>query len=127
MPPTFLTFGEVLEIHRDQIGRYGGAAGIRDLGLLQSALAQPRVTFGGALLHGDLAEMAAAYLFHLVCDHPFIDGNKRVALVSAIVFLRLNKKNLDVTEDKLEALVTSVAQGKMTKARIANFFRSRLT
>jgi death-on-curing protein len=124
-----LTFGEVLEIHRDQIGRYGGAAGIRDLGLLQSALAQPRVTFGGALLHGDLAEMAAAYLFHLVCDHPFIDGNsnKRVGLVSAIVFLRLNKKNLDVTEDKLEALVTSVAQGKMTKARIANFFRSRLT
>ncbi len=78
------------------------------------------------MLHGDLAEMAAAYLFHLVCDHPFIDANKRVGLVSAIVFLRLNKKNLDVTEDKLEALVTSVAQGKMTKARIANFFRSRL-
>ncbi len=70
--------------------------------------------------------MAAAYLFHLVCDHPFVDGNKRVGLVSAIVFLRLNKKNLDVTEDKLEALVTSVAQGKMTKAKIANFIRSRL-
>ncbi len=126
MPPTFLTLGEVLEIHRDQIGRYGGAAGIRDLGLLQSALSQPRTTFGGEFLHGDLAEMAAAYLFHLVCDHPFVDGNKRVGLVSAIVFLRLNKKNLDVTEDKLEALVTSVAQGKMTKAKIAKFFRSRL-
>ena len=126
MPPTFLTLGEVLEIHRDQIGRYGGAAGIRDLGLLQSALSQPRATFGGEFLHGDLAEMAAAYLFHLVCDHPFVDGNKRVGLVSAIVFLRLNKKNLDVTEDKLEALVTSVAQGKMTKAKIAKFFRSRL-
>jgi len=53
MPPTFLTLGEVLEIHRDQIGRYGGAAGIRDLGLLQSALAQPRATFGGKFLHGD--------------------------------------------------------------------------
>src|SRR5580692_5072745 len=102
MPPTFLTLGEVLEIHRDQIGRYGGAAGIRDLGLLQSALSQPRATFGGEFLHGDLAEMAAAYLFHLVCDHSFVDGNKRVGLVSAIVFLRLNKKNLDVTEDKLE-------------------------
>jgi death on curing protein len=127
MPPTFLTLGEVLEIHRDQIGRYGGAAGIRDLGLLQSALAQPQATFGGEFLNGDLAEMAAAYLFHLVCDHPFIDGNKRVGLVSAIVFLRLNKKNLDATEDKLEVLVTSIAQGKMTKAKIANFFRSRLS
>ncbi len=92
MPPTFLTLGEVLEIHRDQIGRYGGAAGIRDLGLLQSALSQPRATFGGEFLHGDLAEMAAAYLFHLVCDHPFVDGNKRVGLVSAIVFLRLNRR-----------------------------------
>ena len=76
MSPDFLTLDEVLEIHRDQIERYGGAAGIRDLGLLQSALAQPSATFGGQYLHADLHEMAAAYLYHLVQNHPFLDGNK---------------------------------------------------
>lgn len=72
MNPAFLTLGEVLEIHRDQIERYGGKSGIRDMALLKSALAMPSAAFGGRYLHTDLFEMAAAYLFQIVRDHPFI-------------------------------------------------------
>lgn len=87
MSPDFLTFGEVLEIQRDQIERHGGVIGIRDIGLLQSALAMPAVGFAGRYLHDDLFEMAAAYLFHIVQNHPFIDGNKRTGLVAALVII----------------------------------------
>ena len=127
MFPVFLTFDEVLEIHRDQIARYGGAQGIRDLGLLQSALAQPAAMFGSQYLHADLFEMAAAYLFHIVQGHPFVDGNKRVGTVAAIVFLELNNVELNVPENDLEALVLDVAQGQADKARIAAFFRQHVT
>jgi len=123
MSPTFLTLDEVLEIHRDQLSRYGGADGIRDLGLLQSALAQPQATFGGQFLHSDLFEMAAAYLFHLVQNHPFIDGNKRVGTVAAIVFLRINDQGLKITNNELESLVLSVARSETEKTAIATFFR----
>jgi death-on-curing protein len=126
MAPTFLTLDEVLEIHRDQLGRYGGAAGIRDLGLLQSALAQPQATFGGQFLHPDLFEMAAAYLFHLVQNHPFLDGNKRVGAVAALVFLRLNDRDIAATNLELESLVLSVAQGKADKAAVATFIRDHV-
>src|SRR5437588_8405063 len=112
MAPTFLALDEVLEIHRDQLARYGGAAGIRDLGLLQSALAQPQATFRGQFLHADLFEMASAYLFHIVQNHPFLDGNKRVGAVAALVFLLLNDQDIKATNQELEALVLSVAQGK---------------
>jgi death-on-curing protein len=122
MPPTFLTLIEVLEIHRDQIARYGGAPGIRDLSLLQSALAQPRARFGGRFLHADLAEMAAAYLFHIVQNHPFFDGNKRVAMVAAIVFLELNGLTFDAPEDQFEELMLNVARGQADKSSIAEFF-----
>src|SRR5687768_12741314 len=99
MPPNFLALDEVLEIHRDQLTRYGGLGGIRDLGLLQSAVAQPQATFAGQFLHADLAEMAAAYLFHIVQNHPFLDGNKRVGAVSAIVFLKMNDHEIEATND----------------------------
>ena len=81
MNPIFLSLAEVLEIHRDQIERYGGDPGIRDLDLLQSALAIPAAGFGGQYLHNDLYEMAAAYLFHITQNHPFVDGNKRTGAV----------------------------------------------
>jgi death-on-curing protein len=123
MAPVFLTLDEVLEIHRDQLERYGGADGIRDLGLLQSALAQPQATFGGQFLHADLFEMAAAYLFHLVQNHAFVDGNKRVGAVAALVFLRMNDQDLKITNAELESLVLSVAQGQADKAAIRTFFR----
>jgi death on curing protein len=118
---TFLTLDEVLAFHADQIERYGGRAGIRDIALLQSALGVPRATFEGRFLHGSLHEMAAAYLFHLVGDHPFIDGNKRTGLVALLAFLGLNSHWLDADPEELETLVRSVAAGKTTKAEVAVF------
>ncbi len=89
--PVFLTLDDVLGIHADQIRVYGGASGLRDLELLRSAIAMPETTFDGEYLHPSAFEMAAAYLFHLVRNHPFVDGNKRTALMCAFVFLGLNE------------------------------------
>ncbi len=123
MSPDFLTLEEVLEIHDDQINRYGGASGIRDLGLLESALAQPQTVFGGVFLQSDLFEMAAAYFFHIIQNHPFMDGNKRVGAVAALVFLEINNKAVNMTNDELESQVLSVAQGLTDKTASAKFFR----
>ena len=123
MNPTFLSIGEVLEIHRDQISRYGGDPGIRDLGLLQSALAMPAAGFGGRYLHGDLYEMAAAYLFHIIQNHPFVDGNKRTGVVAALVFLALNNVVIEAEVDDVERLVRAVAEGEAAKATVSEFFR----
>jgi death-on-curing protein len=122
--PVFLTLGEVIEIHRDQIERYGGDPAIRDLGLLQSAMAMPAAGFGGRYLHTDLFEMAAAYLFHITQNHPFIDGNKRTGAVAALVFLSLNAIDLIADEKEFERIVFGVAQGKIDKASLAEFFRN---
>ena len=122
--PVFLTLEQVLFIHNEQIKRLGGSAGIRDMGLLQSALAMPEAGFGGQFLHQDLFEMAAAYLFHLALNHPFIDGNKRVAAMAADVFLELNGFSLPPSKENLfENLTLEVAQGKVEKHEIAAFFR----
>jgi death-on-curing protein len=122
--PTFLTLDEVVAIHRDQIERYGGSPGVRDWGLLKSAIALPAATFGGQYLHSDHCEMAAAYLFHLVQNHPFIDGNKRVGAVAADVFLTMNDLKLDVSQDNFADVVLEVAHGKKSKSAIAEFFRT---
>ena len=86
----FLTVSEVLGLHSDQIREFGGAAGIRDQGLLESAVAQASTTYDGEYLHNGLFEMAAAYAFHIAENQPFLDGNKRTGLNAAIVFLGLN-------------------------------------
>lgn len=127
MEPAFLTIDEVLAIHRDQIARYGGSAGVRDWGLLQSAIAMPAATFGGQFLHGDLCEMAAACLFHMVQNHPFFDGNKRVGAVAAYVFLSLNDIRLTADNDKYADLVLTVARGETPKSAVAEFFRLNTT
>ena len=124
MDPTFLGLDEILEIHRDQIERYGGESGIHDLRLLQSALAMPTAAFGGDYLHTDLFEMAAAYLFHLTQNHPFVDGNKRTGAVAALIFLILNGVEIDAEQHDFEKLVRKVAQGKADKAAAAEFFRA---
>ena len=124
MNPVFLTLGEILEIHQNQISRYGGASGIRDIGLLQSALAMPAAGFRGQYLHTDLFEMAAAYLFHITQNHPFVDGNKRTGAVAAIVFLALNEIELNADEDEFEKMVLQVAEGKTGKETIATFLRN---
>jgi death-on-curing protein len=121
--PLFLTLDEVLGIHADQIRCYGGRPGLRDLGLLQSAVAMSETTFDGEFLHGTVFEMAAAYLFHLARNHPFVDGNKRTALMSALVFLGLNSQRLDAESGALYELVDGVAAGSVDKAEVSVFFR----
>ena len=91
-----------MEIHRDQIDRYGGSPGIRDIKLLESAVATPAAGFGEDYLHTNIYEMAAAYLFHIIRNHPFTDGNKRTGAVAAIVFLMMNGIELHAGEDGLE-------------------------
>lgn len=120
----FLTMEEVLEIHEDQITNYGGSLGIRDQGLLESALAQPQASFSGEYLHKDIFEMAAAYGYHLVENHPFMDGNKRVGIVSALVFLDLNGIEIEVENDILERFTLDLAAGKVAKEEVTEFFRS---
>jgi death on curing protein len=120
----FLTLDEVVAIQRDQIERYGGSLGVRDWGLLKSAVAMPAVTFGGQYLQADLFDMAAAYLFHIVQNHPFIDGNKRVGAVAADVFLALNEVRLVASQDSYAELVLSVAGGEASKPDAAAFFRA---
>ena len=122
--PTFLTVDEIIAVHRDQIERYGGSAGVRDAGLLESAAAMPAAGFGDQYLHGDLFEMAAAYLFHIVQNHPFVDGNKRAGAAAADVFLRMNGADLRADENAFEELVMEVAQGSAGKGEIAAFFRT---
>ncbi len=124
MSPLFLGLEEVLEIHRDQIARYGGVEGIRDLGLLQSALAMPQAGMGTQYFHTDLFEMAAAYLFHIVRNHPFADGNKRVGAVTALVFLEMNGIAIGVTDEVLVNTVLAVAEGRLEKSALAEFFRA---
>ncbi|MCI0530151.1 MAG: type II toxin-antitoxin system death-on-curing family toxin [Nitrospira sp.] len=123
MDPIFLDVDEVIQIHTDQIKRYGGSSGIRDLDLLQSSMAMPQSGFGDTYLHEDLFEMAAAYLFHIVKNHPFVDGNKRVGTASALVFLKLNGIDVNVSNPTLVKFVLDVAEGKIGKTNIAEFFR----
>ena len=119
LSPTFIALDTVLAIHREQLLLFGGSDGIRDQGLLESAIAQPMATFGGDYLHGDLYAMAAAYLFHLVQNHPFVDGNKRVGLIVAIVFLAGNSIETKVAHQSLYDLVIEVASGRLDKPAIA--------
>ncbi len=120
MSPDFLTLEEVLDLHALQLARYGGGEGLRDLGLLESALAQPMATFGGEYVHSSLWEMAAAYLFHIVSNHPFIDGNKRAGLLAALVFLEINGVSLTRGSEDLYELTLSVASGSTSKAEVAS-------
>jgi len=121
--PLFLRLHEIIEIHSDQIARYGGSHGIRDMGLLRSAVAMPISSFGGQFLHSDLFEMAAAYLYHLVKNHAFVDGNKRVATVAALVFLELNKNEVDADDTEFERLVLDVIENKCSKSGVVEFLR----
>jgi death-on-curing protein len=120
----FLTLEDILFLHRDQIARYGGMGGVRDMGSLESALATPAATFGGRYLHEGIPHMAAAYLFHIAKNHPLLDGNKRSALAAAIAFLGLNGWILDADPDELTDVVLAVAAGTLTKPRLAVLFES---
>jgi death-on-curing protein len=116
--PDFLDVADVLEMHALQLARYGGADGVRDLGLLESAVAQARATWDGAFVHADLFSMAAAYLFHLVKNHAFVDGNKRTGLLAALVFLDLNGISIEHGSPDLYELTLGVAEGRVKKEAV---------
>jgi len=118
--PNFLTREDVLMLHDDQIASFGGTPGLRDEGLLASALAQPQMTFGQQRLHSTVPEQAAAYLYHLVMNHPFVDGNKRTAFAVMDTFLRVNGYRLMLTDDAAFDLVMRVARGQLDKAGVAH-------
>jgi death on curing protein len=122
--PEFLDLEEVLEIHALQLDEFGGIAGVRDRGLLESAVEQARATAFGELLHADLFEMAAAYLFHIVKNHAFLDGNKRTALVTALVFLDINGVSLERDDERLYELTMAAAEGRADKVQIAAQLRT---
>lgn len=130
MKSLFLTYEEVIEIHVDQVTRYGGSGGVRDEGLLRSAIAQPEASFGEDLLHPTLEAQAGAYLYHIVKNHPFIDGNKRAGAACCLVFLDINGHELDPKLDDIvgptghthfEEIVLAVASGSMTKDELITF------
>ena len=123
MTPEFLTVEDVIEIHALQLERFGGAAGVRDQGLLESAVAQPQMTFGGEFVHADLFAMAAAYFFHLVRNHAFVDGNKRVGLLAALVFLDINGIPVEHDSETLYQLTMAVAEGRADKEDVARVLR----
>jgi death-on-curing protein len=124
--PIFLTLEEVITLQQRLVDAFGGSAGLRDIGLLQSALAMPMAAFGGEFLHPSLPEMAAAYLFHLVKNHPFIDGNKRIGAAAARVFLLMNGAKFDPTEQEYGDLVLDVAAGQLDKNDVVTFFKKHV-
>ena len=121
----FLTLAEVIEIHSNQMRLYGGLPGIRDINLLSSAIAMPHASFHGEYLHNDIYEMAAAYAFHIGKNHPFVDGNKRTALVSALVFLELNGISISDSQGKLYDAMLDLSTGKLNKSEFASILRKR--
>jgi death-on-curing protein len=126
MDIAFLTLEDVLALHDELTQRYGGAPGLRDAGLLEAALAMPQAGFGGRYFHEFPHEMGAAYLFHLVRNHAFIDGNKRVALACAILFFKINRVPYSITEEEAVELTLAAASGRMDKGAVTAFFRQHL-
>jgi death-on-curing protein len=123
---TFLSVDDVLLLHVDTIDVDGGLQGVRDHGLLDAAVAMPRQQFGGAFLHEDFAAMAAAYLFHIAQNHPFVDGNKRVAVMSALAFLLANGVKFSLAPQQLEAMTLKVAGGELSKEKLTKWMHSQI-
>jgi len=121
--PTFLSVEDILCIHAGTITKEGGLGGVRDYGLLESAIMLPQQRIAGRHLHRGLAAMAAAYLYHLAQNHPFQDGNKRAGVIAAFVFLDVNGVDLKATQDELERTVLSVASGQMSKRSLTAWMR----
>jgi death-on-curing protein len=117
--PEFLEVEHVLLLHQRQLVRFGGADGLRDRGLLESAVAQAQMAFGGEFVHQGLFAMAGAYLFHIVSNHAFVDGNKRTGLLAATTFLTLNGVSIQRGSEALYELTIGVAEGRVDKSAVA--------
>ena len=122
----FLTVDDVFAIHERVVIEFGGDFGLRDRGLLESAVAMPCAMFSGSYLHSSLPEMAGAYHFHLCSNHVFIDGNKRVAVAAAEVFLLINDHELCAPDDSLIELTLDLAMGKVSKEEVLDFFKKNV-
>jgi death on curing protein len=126
MRPKFLPKQIIIYFHEQLIGLYGGTLGIRDEGLLDSALEQPRAMFDGSYLHDSLAKLAAAYGFHICKNHPFIDGNKRVALVAMDAFLQKNGYEISSSEKDVYEVMMKLASGNLTKAELTGWLEANI-
>lgn len=125
--PLFLTLEDVLLIHDEQLEAHGGLKGIRDEHLLDSAAMTPQATFGGEYLHTNVFQMAAAYAFHIAENQPFLDGNKRTALVSALVFLDINGFEILDVEMRLYDAMIAIAKKEMDKFDLAKLLKELST
>lgn len=121
----FLSVDDVLLLHTDTIDIDGGSHGVRDHGLLDAAVAMPRQQFGVDYLHEDLSAMAAAYMFHIAQNHPFVDGNKRAAVLSALAFLSVNEMHKLPDPKDLERVTLQIATGEMGKEALTKWFRKQ--
>lgn len=126
MEINFIALELVLELHDAMIHLYDGSFGVRDQRLLESALFQPQVMFGGSFIHQDIYTMAAVYLFHLIKNHSFIDGNKRTAVATTLMFLRLNNCSVNLGHQQLYQLAIDIAESKLSKEAIADFLRKNV-
>ena len=130
MATRFIPKRLVSTIHSDLLQRYGGRPGLRDPGLLDSAFAQPKMTVGGKFLHKTLFDKAAAYGFHVCKNHPFVDGNKRVAFVLMDIFLQKNGWEIVANDEEAYSMMMLLASGKLSKAQLSKWLKghsSKLT
>lgn len=123
----YLTLIEVLELHRKILERSGGALGIRDIGLLESGIVQPRMTFGGEDLYPSLLEKAAALGFSIIMNHPFVDGNKRTGHAATETFLVLNGLEINASVDEQERMVLAIASGKQGREAFVEWLQQNTT
>jgi death on curing protein len=123
----FLTLIEVLELHCRVIRQSGGAFGIRDMGLLESAIAQPKMTFGGEELYPSLLEKSAALGFSIIMNHPFVDGNKRIGHAAAETFLILNGMEINASVDEQERVVLAIASGELGREAFVEWLQQNTT
>ncbi len=119
----YLSLSEILYLHDQLINQFGGIAGLRDIGLLESSIAQPRMTFSGIDLYPSIIEKAVVLGFSLINNHPFIDGNKRLAHGSMEIFLILNGMEIDANVDEQEKIILSLANGKLERSDFLNWLQ----
>lgn len=117
----FLTVDEVIEIHDNLVSTYGGLQGIRDMGLLISAVEMPKSMMFGEYLHESIYDKAAAYLFHIICNHPFLEGNKRTGTAVTLIFLHQNGVQNKYNIPEFEEMVCKVAQSQLSKIEISQY------
>ena len=120
----YLTIAEVIRLHAAVVADTGGAKGVRDLGALESAVAQPRMTMGGVDLYGTIEEKAAALCYSLVLNHPFEDGNKRIGHAAMEVFLNLNGHRFEASVDQAERIILDLAAGSVPRERFTNWVKA---